>query len=264
MNFDGMSAKFPKLRKLTLRPHWFEPREIPSILIRHNKITTLHIGRYILNSTSDNLHLICPNLRTLIFGGICVLTGNVPQQSSGRVLIQRYLHRFFNRQQMGLRSLHNLRSLSVNGQILQMNHRQSQIVDVYSFQDLVELKYSTLVPPHQDTFMTIYEMTDILQNCPKLLDFPWTCFTPTKPADTVPSGYTQFNHVWWKLLRRRGWGTTFSKDTFIAVCNEISILSRWCRSIMTGYDIYSGKYKANMNRARTVLQTYIESMNRAG
>lgn len=277
MNFDGMSAKFPKLRTLKLISHWLEPKEIPSIFIRHNKITTLYIGRYILNSTSDNLQLSCPKLQTLTFGGICVLSGNVPQHSSGRVLIQRYLHRFFNRQQMGLQSLHNLRSLFLNGQTLQLNRENlsingsnmqwnyREIVEGYKFQDLVKLKHSMLVgDTQQDTFMTISEMTNILQNCPKLVDFPWTCFTPTKPADMFPTGHTQFNHVWWKLLRRRGWGTTFPVNTFIAVCKEISTLSRWCRSIMTGHDIYSGTHEVNMNRARTVLQTYIEGMNRAG
>lgn len=277
MNFDGMSTKFPKLRTLTLMPHWFEPKMITSIFIRHNKITTLHIGRYIFIHTDDNLHLICPNLRTLTFGGICLLSRNVPQHSSGRVDIQRYLHRFFNRQQMGLRSLHNLRSLSVSGQILQMNRQNvsvngsnlqrnySEIVEGYKIQDLVKLKHSMLVgDTQQDTFMTIPEMTNILQDCPKLVDFPWTCFTPTKPADMFPTGHTQFNHMWWKLLRQRGWGTTFPVNTFIAVCKQISLLRRYCWHIMTGHDIYSGTHEANMNRARTVLQTYIEGMNRAG
>lgn len=264
MNFDGMSTKFPKLRTLKLMPHWFEPKEIPSIFIRHNKITTLYIGRFILSRTSNNLQLICPNLRTLTFDGICVLTRNIPQHSSGRVLIQRYLHRFFNRQQIGLQSLQNIRSLSLNGQTVQISRRR-QIVESYKIQDLVKLKHSMLVgDTPQDTFMTISEMTNILQNCPKLIDFPWTCFTPTQPADMVPTGRTQFNHVWWKLLRRRGWGTTFTVNTFIAVCQEISILSRWCRSIMAGHDIYSDTYEANMSTARTVLRLYIQGMNSAG
>ena len=262
INFDSTASQFPKLRTLKLIPRYTYPLELSSIQISHNKITTLYIGKFVINRTSNVLHLTCPNLRTLTFDGICVSTINVPQHSSGRVLIQRYLHRFFNDQQYGLRSLQNLRSLFVTGQTIRTN---SQVAEVYNFQDLVKLKHSMLVgDTQQDTFMTIDEMTNILQNCPKLIDFPWTCFTPTRPRDMIPTGEKQFNHVWWKLLRRRGWGTTFPVNIFIAVCKGISILNRWCRSIMAGHDIYSGTHEANMNRARTVLQAYIEGMNRAG
>lgn len=259
MNVADMSSKFPKLRTLKLIPRYTYPLELSSIFIQHNKIRTLYIGKFILNRTSNNLQLTCPNLRTLTFDGICVLTTDVPRHSSGRVLIQRYLHRFFNG---GLRSLHNLRSLFVTGRTVRASRR---VVDVYNLQDLVKLKHSTHVrDTEQDTFMTISEMSNILQDCPKLVDFPWTCYTPTRPADMFPSGYTQFNHVWWKLLRRRGWGTTFSLNLFHDVGTQIDALSQWCRTIMSGHDIYSDTYEGNMSTARTVLQLYIEGMNRAG
>ena len=175
INFDSTASQFPKLRTLKLIPRYTYPLQLSSIHISHNKITKLYIGKFVLSRTSNVLHLTCPNLRTLTFDGICVFTINVQQHSSGRVPIQRYLHRFFHDQQYGLRSLQNLRSLFVTGRTIRTN---SQVVDVYNFQDLVKLKHSFLVgDTQQDTFITISEMSNILQDCPKL-DFR-TCFTPT-------------------------------------------------------------------------------------